>query len=127
MIKIPVSVGELIDKLSILEVKKNKISNIEKLNFIQKEFDLLYDMSYDYLSNSEINNLYKSLIEVNYKLWDIEDELRILESEKDWGSKFVKLARLVYFTNDERFSIKNQINLITESEIREQKEYINYK
>lgn len=127
MISVPVSVGELIDKLSILEVKKNKMSNIEKLNFIQKEFDLLYDMSYDYLSNSEINNLYKSLIEVNYKLWDIEDELRILESEKDWGSKFVELARLVYFTNDERFSIKNQINLITESEIREQKEYINYK
>jgi predicted RNA-binding protein with EMAP domain len=126
MVTISVSVGELIDKLSILQVKKNNISNIDKLNFIEKEFELLSNISYNYLLNDKISTLFIKLIEVNSKLWIIEDKLRILESEKNWGEEFVELARQVYFTNDERFFLKNEINNLTNSEIKEQKEYIKY-
>jgi hypothetical protein len=127
MITVPVSVGELIDKLSILHVKKIKISNEEKLSFINKEFELLYNMSSGYLNDAEVSRLYHQLIEINSKLWEVEDELRILESTKNFDSTFIELARKVYYTNDERFSLKNKINEITNSEVREQKDYINYK
>jgi hypothetical protein len=126
MIYIPVSVGELIDKLSILQVKKNKISNEEKLTLVNKEFELLYNLSSVYLDSNEIETLYHQLCEVNEKLWDVEDELRILETKKSFESDFIELARKVYFTNDERFRLKNEINLITDSEIREVKEYVKY-
>jgi hypothetical protein len=126
MIYIPVSVGELIDKLSILQVKKNKISNEEKLILVNKEFELLYNLSSVYLDSNEIETLYHQLCEVNQKLWDVEDELRILETKKSFESDFIELARKVYFTNDERFRLKNEINLITDSEIREVKEYVKY-
>jgi hypothetical protein len=126
MIYIPVSVGELIDKLSILQVKKNKISNEEKLILVNKEFELLYNLSSVYLDSNEIETLYHQLCEVNEKLWDVEDELRILETKKSFESDFIELARKVYFTNDERFRLKNEINLITDSEIREVKEYVKY-
>jgi hypothetical protein len=126
MIYVPVSVGELIDKLSILQVKKNKISNEEKLTLVNKEFELLYNLSSVYLDSNEIENLYHQLCEVNEKLWDVEDELRILETKKSFESDFIELARKVYFTNDERFRLKNEINLITDSEIREVKEYVKY-
>jgi hypothetical protein len=126
MITIPVSVGELIDKLSILHVKQTKITNEDKLEYVNKEFELLYNMSSEYLNQPEIETLYHSLITVNSKLWDIEDELRVLESEKRFTGKFVDVARKVYFTNDERFALKNKINQITNSEIKEVKDYVKY-
>ena len=127
MISVPISVGELIDKLSILHVKQTKISNQEKLSYINKEFELLYNMSSYHLNDIEISKLYHELVEVNSKLWEIEDELRILESKSIFNEVFVQLSRKVYFTNDERFSLKNKINDLTNSEVREQKEYVEYK
>ena len=126
MISIPVSIGEMIDKLSILQVKKIKVSNEEKLEFINKEFELLYNLSSEYLNNLEIELIYSKLILVNTNLWDIEDKLRILEKEKKFDTEFIALARKVYFTNDERFRLKNEINLLTSSEIREIKDYVKY-
>jgi hypothetical protein len=127
MITVPVSVGELIDKLSILYVKQTKINNEEKLTFINKEFELLYNMSSFYLNDDEISKLYHQLVIVNSKLWEIEDELRVIELTKDFNSTFIELARQVYYTNDERFSLKNKINELTNSEVREQKDYVNYR
>jgi hypothetical protein len=127
MIYTPVSVGELIDKLSILQVKKTKINNEEKLDYINKEFELLYDLSLVYLENKELETLYHILVKTNSKLWDIEDKLRVFESKKRFDEEFIKLSRSVYFTNDERFILKNQINKITDSEIREVKDYVEYK
>jgi hypothetical protein len=126
MIVIPVSVGELIDKLSILHVKQLKISNEEKLEYVNKEFELLYNLSSNYFNNQEVENLYHKLIEINKKLWDIEDKLRVIESENNFDLEFIDLSRKVYFTNDERFRLKNEINLITLSEIREIKDYKKY-
>ena len=125
MISIPVSVGELLDKLSILHVKKIKIFNEEKLSFINKEFELLYNMSSYYLNDSEISKLYHDLVNVNTNLWEVEDELRVYESKNVFDKSFVELARKVYYTNDERFSLKNKINELTDSEIREQKDFSN--
>jgi hypothetical protein len=126
MVSVPVSVGEMIDKLSILQVKKIKVSNEEKLEFINKEFELLYNFSSEYLNNLEIELIYAKLILVNTNLWDIEDKLRILEKEKKFDTEFIASARKVYFTNDERFRLKNEINLLTSSEIREIKDYVKY-
>lgn len=127
MISVPVSVGELIDKLSILQVKKKKISNPEKLSYVNKEFELLYNTSAEYLNNMEIENLYHDLVTTNSNLWDIEDRLRVLEQSGKFEGEFIDLARKVYFTNDKRFELKNEINLLTSSEIREIKEYVDYK
>ena len=126
MIQAPVSVGELIDKLSILHVKQTKITNEEKLEYINKEFELIYNLSSVYLDSLEIELLYHQLCDINEKLWDVEDNLRVLETEKRFEGEFIDLARKVYFTNDERFRLKNEINLITDSEIREVKEYVKY-
>ena len=126
MVTIPVSIGELIDKLSILHVKKTRVFNEQKLAFINDEFQLLYNISSFYLENDKISELYDKLIKVNSKLWDIEDELRIIESTKEFDLTFIDLARKVYYTNDERFLIKNKINELTNSNIREQKDYKNY-
>ena len=126
MIQAPVSVGELIDKLSILHVKQTKITNKEKLEYINKEFELLYNLSSGYLDNSEIESLYHQLVEINSKLWDVEDRLRVIETEKRFEGEFIDYARKVYFTNDERFRLKNEINKISNSEIREVKEYVKY-
>ena len=127
MVTIPVSVGELIDKLSILHVKQLKIINENKLLFINKEFEIIYSMSSKYLENKKILNLYHQLIEVNLLLWDVEDELRTIENTKNFDSHFIELARKVYYTNDDRFLLKNQINELTDSEVRKQKDYIEYK
>ena len=126
MIQTPVSVGELIDKLSILHVKQTKITNEEKLEYINKEFELLYNLSSGHMDNPEIESLYHQLVETNSKLWDIEDRLRVLETEKRFEGEFVDYARKVYFTNDDRFRLKNEINNISNSEIREVKEYVKY-
>jgi hypothetical protein len=126
MIQAPVSVGELIDKLSILHVKQTKIINEEKLEYINKEFELLYNLSSGYLDNPEVELLYHQLVEINSKLWDIEDRLRVIETERRFEGEFIDYARKVYFTNDERFRLKNEINNISNSEIREVKEYVKY-
>jgi hypothetical protein len=127
MIRIPVSVGELLDKLSILHIKKIKIRNSEKLQKIEKEFNLLNEISTQYLGVKDFFNLYDDLIRVNSKLWDVEDKLRVHEKSKSFNEEFISLAREVYYTNDERFEIKNKINLLTNSEIQEQKSYEDYK
>jgi hypothetical protein len=124
---VPVSVGELIDKLSILQVKKNKVKNESKLEYINKEYELLYNLSVSFLSRKEINEKFNELIEINTKLWDIEDRLRVMESEKRFEGEFIDFARKVYITNDMRFELKNTINTLTASSIREVKEYVNYK
>jgi hypothetical protein len=126
MIKIPVSVGELIDKLSILQVKLNNIKDSNKLNEVQKEFDALKLVSETYFSNEDILNLYDDLIQTNSKLWIVEDELRLHEKKQLFDEKFVELARSVYYTNDERFALKNKINQMTNSEFKEQKSYEDY-
>jgi hypothetical protein len=126
MITVPVSIGELIDKLSILYVKKTKITNIDKLNYVNKEFELLYNFSSVFLNNEEVLKLYHELVETNSKLWDIEDSLRVIESEKNFDFNFIELSRSVYFTNDKRFELKDKINTLTNSDVREQKDYVNY-
>tara|TARA_R110000868_G_scaffold17157_2_gene75752 strand:+ start:13706 stop:14086 length:381 start_codon:yes stop_codon:yes gene_type:complete len=126
MLTVPVSVGELIDKLSILQVKKLKITNPEGLKYVSEEFELLYNQSETYFQVSELKPLYESLTEVNSTLWDVEDKLRVFESEKKFDQEFIELARKVYYTNDERFRLKNKINSITSSEIREVKDYKPY-
>ena len=126
MVTIPVSVGELIDKLSILQVKKLKITNPEGLKYVSEEFELLYTQSEIYFNVNEIKSLYESLTEVNSALWDVEDKLRVFESEKKFDNEFIELSRKVYYTNDERFRLKNEINLITSSKIREVKDYKPY-
>ena len=126
MIKIPVSVGELIDKLSILQIKRNKIKDPEKLALVSKEFEFLYNLSSIYLNESDIEKIYHELVNVNNSLWEIEDKLRISELHKDFNEEFILLARNVYITNDKRFELKNKINLLTSSEIREVKDYVNY-
>ncbi len=112
MISIPVSVGELLDKLSILRIKTIKIQNPEKLEKVTHEYELLHELSQNYLGVKEYFNLYDDLIATNSKLWEIEDKLRVLEKQKIFNEEFIELARKVYYTNDERFEIKNKINTI---------------
>jgi hypothetical protein len=126
MVTVPVSIAEMIDKLSILQVKKTKISDEIKLEFVNKEFEILHNLSSIHLNNLEIESLYHQLVEINSSLWDVEDKLRVLEKEKKFEGEFISLARKVYFTNDERFRLKNEINSITSSEIREVKDYVKY-
>tara|TARA_B100002019_G_C21274165_1_gene604220 strand:+ start:4879 stop:5268 length:390 start_codon:yes stop_codon:yes gene_type:complete len=126
-IEIPVSFGELIDKLTILEIKKSKITDNEKLKNIQLEFELLNKKYQTKLKDTkELQVFYDALLEVNDKLWKIEDKIRILENNKEFNEEFIDLARSVYKLNDERFAIKNEINKTFDSEIQEQKEYENY-
>ena len=126
-IEIPVSLGELIDKLTILEIKKNKITDNEKLNNIQLEFELLNKKYQTILKDDrELQVFYDSLLKINNELWEIEDKIRIFENNKEFNKEFINLARSVYKSNDERFAIKNKINISFDSEIQEQKEYENY-
>lgn len=127
MVEIPVSVGELIDKLSILQIKKQKVTDEPKLEKINREYRLLLSYSMSYLDIEAIDKLFNDLMGVNLQLWDVEDKLRILEKEKSFGEEFVELARAVYHLNDERFSIKNKINILLGSDIHEVKQYIDYK
>lgn len=126
MVLINVSIGELIDKISILEVKKRKVTNISKLHHIEKELKILSEVAVSYLTNSEIFECYKELIEINNQLWDIEDDIRSLEHAKQFDFEFISLARKVYITNDKRFLIKDKINNITDSQIKEIKDYKEY-
>ena len=124
---IEVSIGELLDKISILEIKQQKIKNPEKLRFIKDEYSILKDqLEKKIKSSGELNELYKSLKEINSKLWVIEDEKRLCEKEKKFDEKFIKLSREVHFLNDDRAKIKLEINNLTNSKIKEIKEYTNY-
>ena len=124
---IEVSIGELLDKISILEIKLQKIKNPEKLRFIKDEYSILKNqLEKKIKSSSELNELYKSLKEINSKLWVIEDEKRLCEKEKKFDEKFIKLSREVHFLNDDRAKIKLEINNLTNSKIKEIKEYTNY-
>ena len=124
---VEVSIGELLDKISILEIKKEKIKDSEKLKFITNEHSILKDqLKENVKSDDKLNNLYKSLKEINEKLWVIEDDKRQCEKDKDFGEKFIKLSRDVHFLNDDRAKIKLEINNHTGSTIKEIKEYTNY-
>ena len=124
---VEVSVGELLDKISILEIKKEKIKDAEKLKFINNEHSILKNqLDEDIKSDEKLNNLYQSLKEINSKLWVIEDDKRQCEKEKDFGEKFIKLSRDVHFLNDDRAKIKLEINNHTGSTIKEIKEYTSY-
>jgi hypothetical protein len=126
MVSIPVSIGEMIDKLSILQVKKTKISDETKLEFVNKEFEILYNLSSVYLNDIEIESLYNQLVEINSSLWDVGNKLRVIEKEKRFEGEFISLARKLYFTNDDRFRLRNEINLISSSEIKEVRDYVKY-
>ena len=126
-ILVEVSVGELLDKISILEIKSNKIKDPDKLNFINDEYKILKDQLNSNIKDySEIESLYNSLKEINLKLWVIEDDKRLCEKNSDFGEKFIKLSRDVHFLNDERSKLKLEINNKTGSKIREIKEYTKY-
>ena len=124
---VEVSIGELLDKISILEIKQEKIRDSEKLKFINNEHSILKDqLEKNVKSDDKLNNLYQSLKEINAKLWVIEDDKRQCEKDKDFGEKFIKLSRDVHFLNDDRAKIKLEINNLTGSAIKEIKEYTNY-
>ena len=126
-ILVEVSVGELLDKISILEIKKEKIKDEKNLKFINDEYKILKDeLDQNIKSDEKLEKLFQSLKEINSKLWVIEDDKRLCEKNSDFGEKFIKLSRDVHFLNDVRAKIKLEINNHTGSKIKEIKEYTNY-
>ena len=126
-ILVEVSVGELFDKISILEIKKKKIKDLEKLKFINDEYNILKDrLNKNVKSNEKLEKLSQSLKEINARLWVIEDDKRLCEKNSDFGDKFIKLSREIHFLNDDRSKVKLEINNHTGSKIKEIKEYTNY-
>jgi hypothetical protein len=126
-ILVEVSVGELLDKISILEIKQEKINDAESLKFIKDEYDVLKsELDKNIKTDENLKNLFNSLKEINSKLWVIEDDKRMCEKNKDFGEKFIKLSRDVHFLNDNRAKIKLEINKLTGSKIKEIKEYTSY-
>ena len=124
---VEVSVGELLDKISILEIKQEKIKDHEKLKFIKNEHAILKkQLENNVKTDQKLNDLFQSLKEIKTKLWIIEDDKRQCEKEKDFGEKFIKLSRDVHFFNDNRAKIKLEINNYTGSIIKEIKEYTSY-
>ena len=122
-----ISAGELLDKVSILEIKLHHVTDKNKKREIKKEYDTLkkiQDSSVEF--TDEIKKLYQFLKDVNMRMWEIEDKVRICEKNKNFGKDFIELARGVYFNNDKRFRIKLEINQILKSDIREIKEYVDY-
>jgi hypothetical protein len=126
-ILVEVSVGELLDKISILEIKKEKIKDLEKLKFINDEYGVLKDqLNKNVKSDEKLSELFNSLKEINSKLWVIEDNKRLCEKNSDFGEKFIKLSRDVHFLNDDRAKLKLEVNNHTGSKIKEIKEYTGY-
>jgi len=126
-ILVEVSVGELLDKISILEIKQEKIKNTESLKFIKDEYNILKaELDKNVKNDEKLKNLFNSLKEINSKLWIIEDDKRMCEKNKDFGENFIKLSRDVHFLNDDRAKIKLEINNHTGSKIKEIKEYTDY-
>ena len=124
---VEVSIGELLDKISILEIKQEKIKDPEKLKFISNEHSILKNqLEINVKSDDKLTKLYQSLKKINTKLWIIEDDKRQCEKDKDFGEKFIKLSRDVHFLNDDRAKIKLEINNHTGSSIKEIKEYTSY-
>ena len=127
MIEIPVSWGELIDKITILEIKSERISDPAKLANVRKELDLLKSRLGDRTGQPEVSRLTDALRGVNGALWDIEEEIRACENAGDFGSRFVELARAVYITNDKRADLKRALNMALDSDLVEEKSYQAYK
>ena len=126
-ILVEVSVGELLDKISILEIKKEKIKDPDKLKFIKDEYNVLKaELDQKIKSDDKLIKLHQLLKEINSKLWIIEDDKRNCEKNSDFGDKFIKLSREVHFLNDDRAKIKLEINNHTGSTIKEIKEYTSY-
>ena len=126
-ILIEVSVGELLDKISILEIKKEKIKDQHKLKFINEELELLTEQfKKNIKSDNKLDKLFQSLKEINNKLWNIENEKRLCEKNADFGEVFIKTSRDIHFLNDEREKIKLEMNSHSGSKIREIKEYTKY-
>ena len=126
-ILVEVSIGELLDKISILEIKLEKIKDPQKLKFITNEHSILKNqLDNNVESNEKLSELFQSLKEINTRLWKIEDDKRQCEKDKDFGEKFIKLSRDVHFLNDDRAKIKLEINNHTGSVIKEIKEYTSY-
>ena len=126
-ILVEVSVGELLDKISILEIKKEKIKDEKNIKFINDEYKILKnELDQNIKSDEKLEKLFQSLKEINSKLWIIEDDKRLCEKNSDFGEKFIKLSRDVHFLNDVRAKIKLEINNHTGSKIKEIKEYTNY-
>ena len=124
---VEVSIGELLDKISILEIKEEKIKDPEKLKFISNEHSILKEQLVNNVKSDEkLNKLFQSLKGINAKLWVIEDNKRLCEKEKDFSEKFIKLSRDVHFLNDDRAKIKLELNNHTGSKIKEIKEYTSY-
>jgi len=124
---VEVSVGELLDKISILEIKQEKIKDQEKLEFINLEHRILKDqLNQNVKTDEKLENLFQSLKDINAKLWVIEDDKRDCEKNKDFGEKFIKLSRDVHFLNDDRAKVKLEMNNHTGSKIKEIKEYTSY-
>ena len=122
-----VSVGELLDKISILEIKQEKIKDDKNLKFINDEYNVLKaELDKNIKNDDSLSNLFKSLKEINAKLWVIEDDKRMCEKNKDFGENFIKLSRDIHFLNDNRAKIKLEINNHTGSKIKEIKEYTSY-
>ena len=124
---VEVSIGELLDKISILEIKQEKIKDPDKLKFILNEHSILREqLDNNVKPDDKLNKLFQSLKEINTKLWDIEDDKRLCEKEKNFSEKFIKISRDVHFLNDDRAKIKLEINNHTGSKIKEIKEYTSY-
>lgn len=126
MVTIPVSVGELVDKYTILQIKRSKVTG-DKLKKVENEIDQLSPLVGKYIIIEPVGRSYEDLIGINMQLWNVEDEIRKLEKDKNFGERFIELARAVYVLNDERFAIKNKVNVLTDSDIQEVKQYIDYK
>ena len=122
-----ISTGELLDKISILEIKLEKVKDKTNLEEINKEYKILKEVQDSNIETTEkLKALFNDIKEINLNLWDIEDRLRICEKNKDFGQNFIKLARQVYLNNDKRSKIKSEINKILGSNIKEIKQYVNY-
>ena len=126
LINTPISLGELVDKISILIIKQKNITDETKLDHVKKELDFLQKTLMNYVQQEEINNYLENLININSKLWNIEDDIRECERKKLFDQSFIDLARSVYFTNDERAKVKNDINKTFGSELVEVKSYEEY-
>ena len=126
-ILVEVSVGELLDKISILEIKQEKIQDLEKLKFIKNELAILDEqLDQNVKSDEKLNNLFQSLKNINSRLWLIEDDKRLCEKNSDFTESFIRLSRDVHFLNDDRAKIKLEMNNHTGSKIKEIKEYTSY-
>jgi nicotinamide riboside kinase len=126
VIWIPGSIGELLDKVSILNIKRVMITDTEKLTMVKDELQELMDVARPFLENKDVEELYDLLLMANKNLWDVEDVLRKMEADKKFDEEFIAKARSVYFLNDRRFELKSKINTVMGSRINEVKQYVQY-